>query len=199
MWWEKTIEYLFVVTYLNRESLMAPLDGNCEAGGDLVASHDDKWVLIEFKRNAGAIDDEVKKFAEPSEDSFNEAKFLLGDDDGHHLLVFGEKGCSEPIELKACSYFRHQAVEPDGVLGCGVSQEKFNRYLSDFLRFKLGEAEEGSGGRSLDYSTVIAVNSNGEVTHCEGLIRYCAQMSLGPDLGPDPAPTRSRSAPYLGR
>ncbi|WP_029934690.1 hypothetical protein [Thiomicrospira pelophila] len=186
MWWEKTVEYLFVITCMNRDALMAPLDGNYEAGADLMARHNDKWVLIEFKRNAQTIDDEVQKFAEPSLDSYESAKAALAEEDSHHLLIFGERGDHQPIELKALSYFRHQTVDPKEALGCGVAQKKFNNYLSDFLYFKFGEAEEGSGGRSLDYSTVVAVSSDGEITHCEGLANYCEHMNLGPDLTPVP-------------
>lgn len=100
-----------------------------------------------------------------------------------------KRGGEQPIELKALSYFRHQTVDPKEALGCGVAQKKFNSYLSEFLYFKFGEVEEGSGGRSLDYSTVVAVSSNGEITHCEGLASYCERMNLGPDLTPDPGPT----------
>lgn len=189
MWWEKTVEYLFVVSYMNREALMAPLDGNYEAAADLMARHNDKWVLIEFKRNAQDIDDEIKKFAEPSVDSFESAKAALADKDGHHLLVFGERGDDQPIELKALSYFRRQTVDPKEALGCGVVQRQFNTYLSSFLYFKFGDAKEGSGGRNLNYSTVVAVGSDGEITHCEGLANYCGRMDLDPDLSPDPVPT----------
>lgn len=198
MWWEKTVEYLFVVTYLNRKVLMAPLDGDYEAGGDLVANRDDKWVLIEFKRNAGVIDSEIQKFAEPSVDSFNNAKAVLGDSDGHHLLIFGEHGHDEPIELKALSYFRRQPVAPRLALGCGVNQEEFNSYLADFLFFKFGEEEETKGGRSLNYSTVVAVNTEGQVTHCEGLANYCERLNLGPDLSPDPTPTSTHGYEMSG-
>lgn len=193
MWWEKTVEYLFVITYINRKVMMAPLDGNYEAGGDLVARHDDGWVLIEFKRNEDAIDDEVQKFADPSEDSFDKAKSSLSGSDGHHLLIFGEKGSSEPLELKVLTYFQHQLVEPNDALSCGIGQDEFNNYLSEFLRFKLGETEEGSGGRSLDYSTVLAVNGDGGVSHCEGLASYCDRMNIGPGFNPDPTPTSTRS------
>ncbi|WP_147275268.1 hypothetical protein [Thioalbus denitrificans] len=189
MWWEKTVEYLFVVTCMKRDALMAPLDGNHEAAADLVAQQNDRWVLIEFKRDAQAIDDEVKKFAEPSVDSFESAKAALAHEDGHHLLVFGEKGDDQPIELKAFSYFRHQTVDPKMALGCGVAQNQFNSYLSRFLYFKFGKAEEGSGGRSLNYSTVVAVSSDGEITYCEGLANYCERMNHDPDFSPDPGTT----------
>lgn len=193
MWWEKTVEYLFVITYINRKVLMAPLDGNYEAGGDLVARHDDRWVLIEFKRNEDAIYEEVQKFADPSKDSFDKAKSSLSGSDGHHLLIFGEKGSSEPLELKVLTYFQHHIVEPDDALGCGIGQDAFNNYLSKFLRFKLGETEGGSGGRSLDYSTVLAVNEDGGVTHCEGLASYCDRMNIAPGLSPDLIPTSKSS------
>lgn len=193
IWWEKTVEYLFVLTYMTREALMAPLDGNYEAGGDLVASHNDKWVLIEFKRNASAIEDEVNKFAEPSIDSFNGAKAKLGDSDGHHFLIFGQEGDYEPLELRGITYFRHQGVGLEDVLCSGVAQDDFNSYISEFLSFKFGEAKGGAGGRSLNYSTVIAVNSDGLVTHCEGLTSYCNRMNLGPDFSPSPAPSPKRS------
>lgn len=193
MWWEKTIEYMFVVTYLNREILMAPLDGDYEAAGDLIAKHGNMWLLIEFKRNIRDVKSEIKKFAEPSLESFDNAKAALSDNDGHHFLIFGEPGCTTPIELKALTYFRHKSVDPNEVLGCGVTQAEFNSYLNDFLYFKFGETEEGSGGRSLDYSTVLALGSNGKVTHCEGLASYCDRMSIGPDLTPEPTPTQRSS------
>ncbi len=193
MWWEKTVEYLFVLTYMNRKVLLAPLDGNHEAGGDLVARQDDQWVLIEFKRYESSINDEIHKFAEPSKDSFDKAKSALGGSDGHHLLIFGEKSRSEPVALKVLSYFQHQNVEPNDAISCGITQKEFNNYLSKFLHFKFGETAVGTGGRSLDYSTVIAVNGDGEVTHCEGLAGYCGRMNLGPGFSPDLTPTTTPS------
>jgi hypothetical protein len=55
IWWEKTVEYQFVLaTHLRRTSgaLFSPFDGEHEQAGDAVfASPENRWVLVEFKRN----------------------------------------------------------------------------------------------------------------------------------------------------
>lgn len=192
MWWEKTVEYLFVVTYINRNMLMAPLDGYHEAGGDLITSQDDRFMLIEFKRNLKSVGDEVLKFPEPSLDSLTYAKESLGDRDGHHLLIYGQEDLDRSLELKAISYFRHQGVESDCVLACGIDLDEFNNYLSEFLCLKFGDVEGGGRGRDLNYSVVMAVDSNGEVVRCEGLSNYCDRMGFNVELSEEPTPPQKK-------
>ena len=61
-WWEKTVEYLFVVTHFDEDVMLAPLDGNEERLADTIFSKDNKWVVIEFKRNEKCINEEKDKF-----------------------------------------------------------------------------------------------------------------------------------------
>lgn len=50
-WWEKTVEYKFVIEFSDRLNL-APLDGKEETAlGDLIASMASRFFLIEFKKS----------------------------------------------------------------------------------------------------------------------------------------------------
>jgi hypothetical protein len=62
-WWEKTVEYEFVMSVSREQGLfLAPLDGEHEKAGDAVFSSDNRWVLIEFKKDEASVRTEKGKF-----------------------------------------------------------------------------------------------------------------------------------------
>ncbi len=60
-WWEKTVEYFFILNCRANHMRIAPLDGKEERAGDVLFSSDNNWVLIEFKRDMECLKSEEKK------------------------------------------------------------------------------------------------------------------------------------------
>jgi len=77
-WWEKTVEYLFVIQYLSKVypdnfSKITPLDGEHEQAGDVVLCGDNnKYYLIEFKKGDNSQYDEFIKFLNIKSNEFKE-------------------------------------------------------------------------------------------------------------------------------
>jgi hypothetical protein len=199
MWWEKTVEYLFAIRHIEPKALFAPLAGKHEVGGDLMASKDDRWVLIEFKRHEESIGQELKKFPNPVEETFAAAKAELQHRDGHHMFVYGYKGQTSALELRACTYFRKSPVAVDVVLSRGVSVAEFNDYLTKLRKHKDGSSKSGAGGYSPNFASVLAVNGDGQVVHCEGIDSYSERNGLRPTQNPAPIsrPSRGMSGPGM--
>lgn len=62
IWWEKTVEYLFVLKHFKNQACIAPLDGLQEKAGDVLLENSGRWTLIEFKRDIHSLDSEIIKF-----------------------------------------------------------------------------------------------------------------------------------------
>lgn len=91
-WWEKTVEYNFVVnacTYgLN---ILAPLDGKVESAGDVIVGVPDKFFIIEFKRERDNFNTEFNKF-QKGQIGYQEAKNELYSEEKptSHYLIYGK-------------------------------------------------------------------------------------------------------------
>lgn len=78
-WWEKTVEYLFVIQYLSmiypdNFLKIAPLDGDHEQAGDVILCNpNNKYYLIEFKKRSSSQYDGFIKFLDVKSKNF---KFL---------------------------------------------------------------------------------------------------------------------------
>ncbi|WP_052229405.1 hypothetical protein [Pseudomonas fluorescens] len=87
MWWEKTIEYLFIIAAAKAEKLdfAAPLSGVHEhTGGDSIFGKAEKLILIEFKSNSSKIPTERSLFKNYAQ----ACKLLSGFQ--HHVFVYGK-------------------------------------------------------------------------------------------------------------
>ena len=61
-WWEKTVEYFFILNCVGNYMRVAPLDGKEERAGDAIFSKSNNWVLIEFKKDKSSLVSEKGKF-----------------------------------------------------------------------------------------------------------------------------------------
>lgn len=180
-WWEKTIEYLFVMNHVNVEDLVVPLDGTHEVSGDAIIGRVAKWVLIEFKRDESSLDSEITKYGDQK--NFNDAKQALIFESGHHFLIYGvlEQG---KLSLKTKGYFNLEDYEIEAALSNGKDPKTFNSYLSRLTKFKKSKAssEDSAGGRAVNYNRVIGINENGDVSECltiqEYANRYANDLTL---------------------
>lgn len=62
-WWEKTVEYAFVLQCLPEAAAIAPLSGVAEQGvGDATLRIHEAYLLVEFKAHRQAMIDELEKY-----------------------------------------------------------------------------------------------------------------------------------------
>jgi len=168
-WWEKTVEYLFVSIYFDNDLMLAPLDGNEERLGDTILSKDNKWIVIEFKRNETCIDAEKSKFT-----SYEEAKDELGEEDSHHLLIYGKFEGRLILECK--TYFSNQHKDIGDALLSGLGIDSFIEYIKRFINFKKPPKDGGGGLSFEDYTLVACVNSEGRLVSCMSLSEHISMF-----------------------
>ncbi|MDW1916311.1 hypothetical protein [Vibrio sp. Vb0349] len=181
IWWEKTIEYLFVSKHLNHYEFAMPLAGNHERLGDYTFAKDARWIAIEFKRGIQGISDykgieamrrsEIVKFPDPQELNYKKAGEILCEkygatDDGinHHFIVYGELDDSKLLQLKSYRYFStpESGVAVEKTLSMGIDIDTFFDYINDFtLKKQIGMRRSPNsplGGP--DFGIAIGISSN---------------------------------------
>jgi hypothetical protein len=134
-WWEKTVEYIFVLSAVrDHKMFVAPLDGIEELAGDAIFCSKNKWILIEFKKDKASISDEKLKFEVLY---FDKAKIALKDKDAHHFIVYGKAGLlaqshqHSHIELCFQTYFSKTIKVTIGdMLQCGADLISFIDYVT---------------------------------------------------------------------
>ncbi|RQO37224.1 hypothetical protein DBR37_03275 [Herminiimonas sp. KBW02] len=175
-WWEKTVEYKFVVSVMAMERMfLSPLDGTHEQAGDAIFSKNEKWILIEFKKDQISINSEKAKFI-----NYTNARQALSNSDGHHLIVFGSKGdkTRPSILLNYQTYFSStKKNDVNEVLASGIEFKSFKHYVESFAKFK--KASNGGGGLSMnDFSLVAGINSDGSISQYLSLSEFQRQLNM---------------------
>ncbi|HEI6919045.1 TPA: hypothetical protein SK291_002173 [Yersinia enterocolitica] len=153
-WWEKHVEYTFVLNASRNCNLdfLSPLAGPAEAISDAIAGNDSKYFIIEFKRTLEHFKDEYKKFQKGKigTEEASEALFKLKLT-SFHFIIAGELG-NEGLELLCTKYFDTSSLlELNGDLfKKGMTKEQLLEYTEVFTKFKLGDQVNGeqSGGSS---------------------------------------------------
>lgn len=185
-WWEKTVEYKFVLMVAkNSLQFIAPLDGDEERAGDAIFSTANKWLLIEFKRTSDCVRDEKKKF-----NNYQVASNSLSTLDSHHHIIFGFDNEGQ-LGLSTQTYFSGKRCKDlNELFGSGSDFENFSSYIEKFTAFKK-TTKSGSGGISVDsYSLVAGVNVNNEIVECLSLAEFQRELGLELELKQDRAHTR---------
>lgn len=173
-WWEKTVEYKFVMEVARAERLfLAPLDGGHERAGDAIFSSNNRWVLIEFKKDSAAIRSEMEKFTR-----YLEAKAALSSCDSHHYIVFGQASSSSPACLELCARTYFSEKEGD-ILASGQLFHEFKKYVEQYIKFKKGPKGGGGTGMAMeDFALVAGVNADNDVVECLSLSEFQRQLGL---------------------
>ena len=185
-WWEKSVEYAFVLRHVKEEALIAPLSGPEERAGDAVFQIDESFILIEFKRSDAELDSEQSKFANGK---YEEAYSQLYGRDSHHLLVYGKQDEAD-FDLHAGTYFSGRPVSLSSKLP-GLPKEDFIKYMQLFLGFKVGAGSSGSGGSSLIAGVNEAGNVIGVMSNEEFIVKYLPEFvppQLESEVGSDQEP-----------
>jgi len=202
-WWEKTVEYRFVLTAAEHGQMFAvPLDGEEEKAGDTIFSLASKWLLIEFKRDAACLRTERAKFSD-----YEKASAALAPRDGHHFLVYGspgERGSRLPFELSYVTFFsRRPRAAFAEVMASGTDSLSFARYIHELVMLKKStKAGEGGKGGALEIDSfrhllVAGVNSDNQLVTCVSLGEFVLSLSKAREQVQKqnhqaPPPTRTR-------
>jgi len=177
-WWEKTVEYLFVLRVAELKNLyLAPLDSNQERAGDAVFSSGNRWVLIEFKKNKASISTEKSKFI-----SYTGAYATFSSRDDHHCIVYGQegsKGSTQFLDLRFQTYFSEKERNLADVLSSGIKYDAFKEYVAQYTKFKKTPKSGSGGGVTMDNLALVAgVNTDNKIVECLSLTEFQRQLDL---------------------
>lgn len=194
IWWEKTVEYKFVLDADRERGLKfaAPLSGVHERAGDGVFSSNSKIVLVEFKRSKYELDTEYDKFT-----NYENAVAALAARDSHHFLIYGGlENDKNEFRLYARTYFsKKDAQSALAVLNHGLEPLKFNEYLADLVAFKKADGRSSGTVTSASVASAIGISQEGEVSAIS-LVEYCNIVM--PNLGLTPTETEAYQPPTPG-
>ncbi|MDU4943559.1 MAG: hypothetical protein E6X23_18800 [Mixta calida] len=186
-WWEKTVEYNFVLAAKDEFglNLLAPFDGNVESIGDAVVGADSKFFIIEFKRTLSDFKSETDKYIN-GDHSLKEARIHLSqlETSKYHYVIAGEyNNEAKKLRLNIRRYFN---VDEEIILNSheyfdgGMSIDELNIYTELLTAFKNRDDSDddsgssGSGGMS--HSSVLAVDTNKKGTVIS--LNYYAKLKL---------------------
>ena len=199
-WWEKTVEYSFVRKILADNAVACPLAGQSEKWtGDLIEQINDRFRLIEFKRNVNSIKDEDKKYGDGQTDYLTICKDISDCKNAAHWLVFGEtigEGKCATMKLKYRQYHsspilqaQYNDLNQSSQLGDMVFSN-FLKYIDELMKLR-GNTEGGAGG------LVMAWVGNDQTTVMD-LTEFIQLIpSLNNKFGPAEEPHSKPSAPKL--
>ena len=181
-WWEKTVEYQFVLDNYQKFSLIAPLDGNHEKGtSDTIAGQDNKFILIEFKRDASSQQAEFAKFQKRNPDKTKDniltefQKCLL-----HkcHFIIYAQLEESR-LKLYYQNYLDY--LNSNSEENSYKSYDEMFEYavgITDFLAYldKLQQSRNGSDGKdasSSSFANVLVLDNKG---NCQTITEFQQQQ-----------------------
>lgn len=187
-WWEKTVEYYFIRNFITSEMILSPLDGKEERAGDTLLSNNEKWVILEFKKDSDSLASEKKKYK-----NYDAAVTELSSNDEHHFLIYGEVVNSK-FGLGAKTYFSRSAVTNiNEIFESGKDKHEFVSYLERLIEHK-SAAKESGGGSIGSYSFVAGISNGKKITSCMNLYEF----GLDHGLNLEPSPTREIKMEYSG-
>lgn len=139
-WWEKTVEYAFVLEMQDHFDFAMPLDGVPEKEyGDAIFGSVNRLILVEFKRHVGSLDSERNKY--PDFDTAMET--LKKSTSRHHFFVYGEGSKGQPITLQASGYLERNPVALLEMFDAAIDLEAFQAYAADLARLRNATDDEG--------------------------------------------------------
>jgi len=191
IWWEKTVEYAFVVaaSQEGKFDFAAPFAGRHERlAADAMFAKASKFVLVEFKRNKDEIPTEKSLFH-----CYEDAKTKLANY-YHHNIVFAiiSEGT---LQLAAQTYF---SAKPCGsaldCLSSGVDESTFLTYLGLLAELKKEDGRSSSGHISPEaLSTVMGITENGKIVDARPLYEYAPALFPAQIYRPDHSESSSPS------
>ncbi|MFL9954403.1 hypothetical protein PQR21_23770 [Paraburkholderia nemoris] len=164
IWWEKTVEYAFILEQGEPLDFAAPLAGAHETAADAIFGNGAKLLLVEFKRDEAALASEKDKY-----ENYDGAKALMSGRDGHHLIVFGERVVTSEektrLSLAFKTYFARDDVEGPLFETQAVEKAEFDKYLADLLLFKKRDGRSSGRLGAEAFASVIGLTANNELVN----------------------------------
>ncbi|WP_456090436.1 hypothetical protein [Neisseria sp.] len=182
VWWEKTVEYQFVINNHREFQFVAPLDGNHEKQtSDTILGQDNKFILIEFKRDGNSQTAEFNKFKKVTNEK-NNAEILeeIKSIKNHqcHFLVYAqldeEKNRLELFHKEYLSYLgkNGNSLTYDEMINKGISLKEFHEYLEKIGQLRVENTDNdtntstSSGGKTpekitAEFSNVLILDNEG--------------------------------------
>ncbi len=200
-WWEKTVEYKFILLCAKEKVLkLAPLDGNEEIAGDTLISNNNKWIIIEFKKDKDSIPTEKSKFID-----FDKAEEALVNEDQHHFIVYGSINVKNNtgLNLYCQTYFsKNQQKSIKDILGKGKNKSEFKIYLEKLISYKKsnkGTNSSGNGNLNVEnYALVAAVDTDGNIVECQSFNEFAINEGLDKAISNDYSePSNDYSEPSI--
>ena len=148
-WWEKTVEYKYIIDYVDYNEFISPLDGKHERAGDAILSFEDQFLLIEFKRDEDYQYSERIKYTD-----FNRAKRELQSSDHAHFVVYGFEE-NKNLHLAAQTYFSGNRVALKEMKKRGTCLKDFTEYVQALVSFKKKDRKDGTSSGGFSSVTVI--------------------------------------------
>lgn len=177
-WWEKTVEYYFIRNFIPDDMILSPLDGEQEKAGDAFLSSNEKWVVLEFKKDFKSLASEKKKYK-----NYDLAEVELSPSDSHHFLIYGQIANGK-FGLRAETYFSRSSLsEFSKIFEAGKEKDEFIAYLERLIEHK-SKAYESSGGSVGSYSFVAGISKDKKITSCMNLYEF--GLDHGLKLEPKP-------------
>lgn len=178
-WWEKTVEYYFIRKYIPEDMILSPLDGEHEKAGDALLSNNEKWIILEFKKDFESLSSEKKKYK-----NYDLAKTELSPMDSHHFLIYGQIN-NNKFSLAGNTYFSDNSVSTiDEIFKAGKEKKEFISYLEKLIEHK-SKISESSGGSVGSYSFVAGISNNNKVTSCMNLYEFGLDHGLKLEYKPE--------------
>ncbi len=174
--------------------ILSPLDGEQEKAGDAFLSSNEKWVVLEFKKDFKSLASEKKKYKD-----YNVAEAELSPCDSHHFLIYGQV-VDGGFGLGGKTYFSNSPVSKiSEIFEAGKEKEEFISYLERLIEHK-SKVSESSGGSVGSYSFVAGISKDKKITSCMNLYEF--GLDHGLKLEPRPEIKKEikheRSGPSMG-
>lgn len=184
-WWEKTVEYYFIRKFISDKMILSPLDGAEEKAGDALLGTNERWIIIEFKKDIDSLESEKKKYKD-----YDAAKNELSSLDSHHFLIYGQNQ-EGTFSLAGKTYFSSEQVSNvSEIFQAAKEKNEFISYLEKLIKHKT-KVEESSGGSIGSYSFVAGIGEDNKITSCMNLYEF--GLDYGLKLEPKPEIQLSRN------
>lgn len=211
-WWEKTVEYTFILQFQRHLKFLSPLEDFYEKGGDTIFNDSNRWILIEFKKDASSVNSEKSKFGADAKTAavrYKEALKALNEHDNHHVIIYGRIGKNSenfsamkngaPLELVCHTYFSDKVrTNYPEMVNHGKNYQDFFNYLEQFTAFKY-DKKSGSSGRGLTaavYEQVACIDADGNVAAMMSKDDFTKGYNLTPSYQPKPPEPGSNTSSY---
>ncbi|QYJ74681.1 hypothetical protein [Shewanella sp. FJAT-52076] len=203
-WWEKTVEYTFVLMAVQQEifDLFLPLDGDVESIGDAVFGKDSEFYILEFKKSLTDLSSEYSKYDQGKNGYLSAAEIMQKDSASKAHFIVGGKVIEGKryLSIEARRYYEDNEIPTSDmkqIFNEGITLEKLKEYTKKVTELKKSgedDGEQGSSSGSFSHQSVLAVSKSKKTASLIPLYYFKA-----PAPKPEPKNTVRSSISYRPR